>query len=346
MPKIDSMFSAMETTEADLIGTKIAGAKKVEFGPHKMMLPKGAIPEYVRLSPFEEFSWKTIGHIVRRKVEVPEELAENLLKAHQKIRPEEYIAFVWMATTLAGLGSILLAVFGGYIFSTMGFVGGILNGILSGFVGIVIMVLVPVITYNVLMGAPSSTASTRGKLIDARIPYSMSFIAAMASANVNIDVIFKELSRQPLYGEIQREAEWITRDTELLGMDIITAIKAAANRTPSQSFQDFLQGVVTTATSGGDLKPYFISKASQYEQEMKLKMKGDMETLGMLAESYVTVVVAFPLFLVVILAIMALMGGSGSGDSTVTILWGVVGAMIPLSQFGFIFVVWNMSQEA
>jgi len=63
----------------------------------------------------------------------------------------------------------------------------------------------------------------------------------------------------------------------------------------------------------------------------------------MLGESYVTVVVAFPLFLVVILAIMAIIGGNSA--NTIMILYVVVGLMIPLSQFGFIFVVWNISQE-
>ena len=72
----------------------------------------------------------------------------------------------------------------------------------------------------------------------------MSFISAMASADVNIDVIFKELASQPIYGEIKNEAEWITRDTELLGIDILTAISKAAQRTPSTKFQEFLQGVV------------------------------------------------------------------------------------------------------
>ena len=76
----------------------------------------------------------------------------------------------------------------------------------------------------------------------------MSFISAMASADVNVDVIFKELSRQEIYGEIKNEAEWITRDTELLGIDILTAISKAAQRTPSIKFQEFLQGVVTTST--------------------------------------------------------------------------------------------------
>jgi flagellar protein FlaJ len=70
-----------------------------------------------------------------------------------------------------------------------------------------------------------------------------------------------------------------------------------------------------------------------------------METLGMLAESFVTVVVAFPLFLVLIMAIMAIVGG-GDSDMMVLLLYMVVGLMIPISQFGFIFVIWNMSKES
>jgi len=66
----------------------------------------------------------------------------------------------------------------------------------------------------------------------------------------------------------------------------------------------------------------------------------------MLAESFVTVVVAFPLFLVVIMAIMALITKDPTGSGfVVTLLYVVVGLMIPMSQFGFIFVIWNMEQE-
>jgi flagellar protein FlaJ len=187
-------------------------------------------------------------------------------------------------------------------------------------------------------------AKKRGHKIDKRISGSMSFISAMASADVPVDVIFKELSKQIVYGEVAREAEWITRDTELLGLDILTAIRTAASRSPSSKFQDFLQGVVTTSTSGGQLKPYFLVKAEQFEKEDRLEMRKRMETLGMLAESFVTVVVAFPLFLVVIMAIMALIS-KGSSGFVVTLLYVVVGLMIPLSQFGFIFVIWNMEQE-
>jgi flagellar protein FlaJ len=209
--------------------------------------------------------------------------------------------------------------------------------------GVLLPVMVPIMTMVVLKGSPKSKAKGRARNIDKRMASAMSFISAMASANVPVDVIFKELARQPVYGEIKAEAEWITRDTELLGVDIITAVKRGSLRSPSTKFQDFLQGVVTTTTSGGQLKPFFMTKVDQFEKEDKLLMKQTMETLSMLAESYVTVVVAFPLFLVVILAIMAIIGGTAA--STVMILWLVIGLMIPMSMFGFIFVIWNISQD-
>ena len=48
--------------------------------------------------------------------------------------------------------------------------------------------------------------------------------------------------------------------------------------------------------------------------------------------------------LVVIMAIMALISKTGSGF-VVLLLYVVVALMIPMSQFGFIFVIWNMEQE-
>ena len=86
--------------------------------------------------------------------------------------------------------------------------------------------------FFVLMGAPSSKAKARGKDIDLRVSAAMSFVSAMASADVNIDQIFHELAKQKIYGEVAEEAAWITRDTELLGVDILTAIKDGAARTP------------------------------------------------------------------------------------------------------------------
>jgi len=342
-----SAFEKLET-RGTLTKTKRfrPGEDARKEGARLVRLPKGAKPVDVSLTPKQQVAWKMFGKFVQARKRDDPELEENLLKAHIKLRPEEYLAVAWMNTTFAAVGAVIAA-----------FVGALFLFILHIEIVTLIFTLGLVAALPILFsymyffglpvgyhGKPASMAKKRGKKIDKRISGSMSFISAMASADVPVDVIFKELSKQTIYGEVAKEAEWITRDTELLGLDILTAIRKAAQRSPSNKFQDFLQGVVTTSTSGGQLKPYFLVKAEQFEKEDRLDMRKNMETLGMLAESFVTVVVAFPLFLVVIMAIMALISKTGSGF-VVTLLYVVVALMIPMSQFGFIFVIWNMEQE-
>jgi flagellar protein FlaJ len=289
-----------------------------------------------------------MGPFVLGRYKENQDLEDDLVSAHIRLRPEEYLAFAWMTITILAIASAVLSLIMSLLFLAVGFSTTLFTFLL------VFAALPLLLGYIVFFGfpggilyrgKPASAAKKRSRKIEARITSSMSFISAMASADVPVDVIFKELSRQSVYGEVAKEAEWITRDTELLGVDILTAIKRGASRSPSPKFQDFLQGVVTTSTSGGQLKPYFLLKAEQFEKEDRLDMRAKMETLGMLAEAFVTVVVAFPLFLVVIMAIMALISKNQSGF-VLTLLYVIVGLMIPVSQFGFIFVIWNMEQEA
>jgi archaeal flagellar protein FlaJ len=298
-------------------------------------LTRGKQPKPSSLTGFQRWAWKTFGARVTAK---PANvlLEENLVKAHMRVRADEYLANVYATTLVVGIGTAVLGVALGVLFLSLGHV---LPGIGLFFVPVV----VTPIAFVVLQGTPGSTAKSRGTKIDRKIGPAMSFVSAMASADVNIDQIFKELGRQKVYGQVAEEAAWITRDTELLGVDILTAIRRGAQRTPSKKFQDFLQGVVTTATSGGQLKPYFLLKAEQFEREHKLEIQQRVETMGLLAETFVTVVVAFPLFLVIIIAIFAIIGGGGK--FMIDILWAIVLVMIPLSQVGFIFFMYALAQE-
>ncbi len=345
-PLGSTAFEKLETRGTLTKTKRFRPGEQAEEGAHLVKLPKGAKPVNVSLSPREQLAWRTFGKFVQSREHENQELEDNLLKAHIRLRPEEYLAVAWMNTTIAAVAAVVAALVAALLLSFLQV------DILYLLVIFALVAAIPVfLCYMIYFGLPigykgkpAAGAKRRGVKIDKKISGAMSFVSAMASADVPVDVIFKELSKQEVYGEVAREAEWITRDTELLGMDILTAIRKAAQRCPSNKFQDFLQGVVTTSTSGGQLKPYVLLKAEQFEKEDRLEMRKKMETLGMLAESFVTVVVAFPLFLVVIMAIMALISKTGSGF-VLELLFVVVGVMIPISQFGFIFVIWNMEQE-
>jgi archaeal flagellar protein FlaJ len=337
MPATDTASSTARMRAAR--SRKAAADDTVET--RTVRVKRGEQPSRAPLTPFQQWAWTRFKDRVKMgPAEVV--LEENLLKAHMRLRAEEYLAWVMAATYItAAVLSIAGVVLGVLIYLSGTGIGNLIFALLVG-------VFIPVggtgITNILLKATPASNAKRRGAEIDRKIGPAMSFVSAMASADVNIDQIFRDLAQEKIYGAVADEAAWITRDTELLGIDILSAIRIGANRTPSKRWQDFLQGVVTTATSGGQLKPYFLLKAEQYQRENKLDSLRRTETMGLLAETFVTVVVAFPLFLVIVIAIFAVIGSGGGG--LMSILWGIVGAMIPAFQFVFILYMQGLAAES
>ena len=254
-------------------------------------------------------------------------------KAHMEIRPDAYIAYAWMNTILASACGILFIFFCFRVFPLFGF-------FLPSKLMIIIIpspLIFGIIAYAITMMIPDSRVSARRKDIDNRLPYALNYIAAMASAGVTPADIFQSLAEQPIYGEVQEEAKWIHRDIKVFGMDIITALRRAGKRSPSIKLQEFLQGAITTVTSGGKLKPYFLLKADQFMRENRRMQKDFLETLGILAESYVTVVVAGPLFLIVMLSIMSMVG-SGIETSKM-MLYVITFLVLPICHLAFTLVI-------
>jgi archaeal flagellar protein FlaJ len=187
---------------------------------------------------------------------------------------------------------------------------------------------------------PSSKAKKRSKDINLKLPYALNYVAAMASAGVIPTEIFQSLSKQKIYGEVAREAAWIFKDIEIHGKDIVTALRRAIDRSPSTKFQEFLQGAITTITSGGDLKEYFQQKAQRYQWENRQDQKAFIDTMGLMAETYVTVAVAGPLFMMVMMAIIAIISGQGTRN-----LAFMTYMMLPVVNAGYVFLLKNMIPE-
>ena len=190
------------------------------------------------------------------------------------------------------------------------------------------------IIYTLAVSDLGSRAKKRSKDINLKLPYALNYVAAMASAGVIPTEIFRSLGRQKIYGEVARESAWIYKDISLHGIDIVTALKRAQDRSPSIKFQEFLQGAITTITSGGDLKNYFLEKAARYQFENRQDQKAFIDTMGLMAETYVTVAVAGPLFMIVMMAIIAII--SGAGPTNLSML---VYILMPVINFGYVFLL-------
>ena len=196
---------------------------------------------------------------------------------------------------------------------------------------LIVTSIVPVVIGMVYLQLPTSKAKTRGKNIDRHLPYVANFINTMSVAGISPSEIFGTLAGIELYGEVQKEAKKITTEIELMGVDAITALKKAIQISPSKKFKDFLQGIIAVLQSGSQLAPYFDRCVDRYMFDDLEDRKKNLESLAIMAESFVTTVIAFPLFLVIILSIMGLTNGGIQFD----FLYIISLMILPMAYAGF-----------
>jgi len=191
--------------------------------------------------------------------------------------------------------------------------------------------LVPLTIGLVYLRLPVAKAKARGKNIDRHLPYVANFVNTMSVAGISPSEIFGTLAGIKLYGEVQKEAKKITTEIELMGLDAITALKNAIRISPSRKFKDFLQGIVEVLQSGSALAPFFERCVDQYMFDDLNERKRNLDSLAIMAESFVTTVIAFPLFLVIILSVMGLTSGGIQFD----FLYIISLFILPLAYMGF-----------
>ncbi|MHB1261559.1 MAG: type II secretion system F family protein [Thermoplasmatota archaeon] len=287
------------------------------------------------LTAVDRFAYNLFGARTRTREKDLAKLDEALRRAQMPVRSEAYLAKVWLFTAVT---AALALVFGIFIIA---FLVAFLK--LPAVTWVFVIFIPPMfayIGYVALFATPASNAKKRGKDINLRLPYATNYIAAMASAGVIPAEIFKSLAKQEIYGEVAKEAAMIYKDLEVHGKDIVTALRRAIDRCPSVKFQEMLQGAITTTSSGGDLTAYFRQKAARYQWENRVEQKTFIETMGLMAETYVTAAVAGPLFLIVMVAIIVLMG---SGEMTQLQL--IIYLLLPVINLGFMFGLKSMIPE-
>jgi len=202
---------------------------------------------------------------------------------------------------------------------------------ITAFLILIISSIVPLSIALYYITLPTTKSKQRGKNIDRFLPYATNFINTMSVAGISPAEIFETLSTIKLYGEVQKEAKKITTEINLMGIDTITALKNAIHISPSEKFKEFVQGMIGVIQSGSELGPYFNRCVDKYMQSDLFERKRNLESLAVMAEAFVVTVIAFPLFLVIILSIMGLTSGGISFD----FLFILAFIILPMAYLGF-----------
>ena len=299
------------------------------------------------------YSYHLFGEYFKKRREHYFDLRQDLLKTRLNISYDMYLSLAVMCSILMAIFGLVVAVLLVSLFGAPDITlsRSIITDIFEGFhqyknlfLKVVSTIFLIVVfgggTYVAFLNAPKAINSDRKRNIDIMLPYAVHYMSAMSGAGVIPVDILSSLAKNKIYGEAAKEASYIVRDIKVLGHDLVQAMKTVASTTPSYRFQEFLQGAITIVSSGGDLESYFKIKAEQYVVENRREQKEFLETLGLIAETYITAFVAGPLFLIVMMSVMATMGGMD-----LMLMYILIYIAIPIATLVFVILISSITPE-
>lgn len=228
-----------------------------------------------------------------------------------------------------------------FLYSSFGFILGMIGGVsyvLTGDITLTNMVRfgfgVPVSLALVIFGFmylfPSQQAKRRKKRIDDNLPFALNHLGAIATSGIPPKSMFELLNTFEEYGGISEEAGEISRRVNVFGEDLTTALKQVAEKSPSDDWSEVLYGIVSTVETGGDLESYIQEKAEEAMFDYNQQRQKEIEKLSTYASFYTAILIAAPVFLVVILAVMNLLGGTIAGFAIRDLMFLGVHVLIPV----------------
>lgn len=279
------------------------------------------------------FAYNILGGKTAKLLPLFKDLDTNLEKSNIKINFKAYVSLTILSSLMASISTLILAPIIFHFLLGMPMLSALLFGLgismLSGAFTIIGFYLYPIYKADNL----------KRKLED-ELPFTTGYMTVLAGSGVTPEKIFLSIARMDVPLAITEESRRIVRDVELFGTDIISALEKASKRSPSEKFKNFLEGFIATIHSGGNLVSYLTERSRQYMELKKVALKKFADTLSILSEFYVAVLVAGPLLFVVMLSVMSMLGGGGIGILDPKLLLYLLTYIgIPISSIIFIIIL-------
>lgn len=252
------------------------------------------------------FAYQIMGGRTTHFIPLFKDLDGNLKKSGMKINFKAYVSTVILASLLLSttiivvIPLLLFFVFKMSLFSSLLFGFG-----LSLFAG--------ALTVTGFYVYPSFRADSLKRDLEDEMPFATGYMSILAGAGVPPDFIWRSLAQIDASLAISDVARTVIRDVELFGFDALSALETTSKRTPSEMFKELIEGFISVVYSGGNLGKYLTNRSQQYMKLKQIALKRFSDNLGVLAEFYVTLMVAGSLIFVVMLAVMAMLGTGGFG---------------------------------
>ncbi|MCH9042052.1 MAG: type II secretion system F family protein [Nitrosopumilus sp.] len=269
------------------------------------------------------FSYKLLNEHVKFLHPKLGSLEKSIKQAMMPIPFEVYVSSMVFFSMIAGVCGIIMGLVAIQFINIQPASVGFLLPLMTG-------LMLFGMTFGVLKLIPTIRVKNRTSRLAEEIPHFIGYMSTLATSGLSLEGIFKAIAKEETNEDIVKDSRFITRNINILGMDLITAIKDLIDRTPAGPYSELLDGAIITVSTGGDLKDYFNATAKVQLDEKKMLLQKTTEALGSVAEIYTILLIVFPLLAIIMLSIMGIMSPSLGGFDLITLMNILTFGVIPL----------------
>lgn len=215
-------------------------------------------------------------------------IERDLLRGRVPLVLKSYISLILFTTFLSVIISVLF-----------GFVLFLIYG-----VGALLVVLIPLITFISLYIYPSLESRSNENSVNQELPFATIHMSAIAGAMIEPSKIFQIIIATKEYPNLSKEFTKIINEINILGYDLISALRNSAANTPSKKLAELLNGIATTIQSGGDLPAFFNKRAETLLFDYRIEREKYTRSSETFMDIYISVVIAAPMIFMLLLMIM------------------------------------------
>ncbi len=259
-------------------------------------------------------------------------LKKALEMSDMKIIPESYLGIIFAISFTAALMASVIVAIESAVFG--------LSFLWALFGMFIIPVLIFLISFTIGYTYPFQRVNAKRQSINTNLPFAINHMAAIAASGVPPEKAFEMMAEFKEYGAISTESKNLVRQINVFGKDILNAIRYTAARTPSKELKEFFYGILSIIETGGNLKDYLNEMSQIALFNYQLARKKYIETLSTYADIYTAILIAAPLFLVSILAVMNIVPNSDVGGLSIEKFMSIgVYMLIPGLNIGFLLFI-------
>jgi archaeal flagellar protein FlaJ len=205
-----------------------------------------------------------------------------------------------------------------------------------------LVAIAPLVVFALVMNGPKISKSSRGSDLDNELPFLVGYMSILAGGGLSLIDTLRQISEANIFSAASREARRILIDIDVFGRDPITALERAAKYSASRDWAELLTGYTTVLRTGGDYVNYLNLHLKETFDKTAEKIKRTVETVGLVAESFLIITVVLGMTLFTLYLVQGLVNGNPSGISNIFFFSFLV---VPVISAAFVWLMDAFSQK-